>query len=138
VGKRASTLIGTGALMAFGATGIAIAADSGSMTPLSTTGVRYDGGSYRFYYNEPSRDFAVTGNLADTAADGNSVFVQARVAGYSYGGRQYNTSGSGSVVYRRVERDDPAANFVSYADVQACVDRGSAFPDVCVSTRVYR
>lgn len=91
-------------------------------------------GSYRFYYSEPSRDVATTGNLGDTRTDGNAVFVHARVAGYSYGARTY----TGSLEYKRVERDDPAANFVSYADVQTYQDRGTAFPDICTQTRIYR
>lgn len=132
--RTATTTAAAAALLGFALTGVAMAADSGSMPRLTATGVEFSGGSYRFYYNECCRDFATTGNLIDTATDGNRVFVQARVAGYSYGGRTY----TGSIEYKRVEPDDPAANFVSYADVQACQDRWTAFPDICTSTRLYR
>lgn len=132
--RTATTAAATAALLGFALTGIAIAADSGSMPRIAATGVEFSGGSYRFYYNECCRDFATTGNLMDTQTDGNRVFVQARVAGYSYGGRTY----TGSIEYKRVERDDPAANFVNTADVQACQDRGTAFPDICDTERLTR
>lgn len=136
--RTAWTVAGAAALIDFTFVGVAMAADAGPMPTLSNTGVAFDGGNYRFYYNECCRDFAATGNLRDTARDGNAVFVHARVAGYAYSGRVCNRAGAGMYLYTRLERDDYQATYVNTADVQACQDRGTLAADICAQARLTR
>jgi len=118
----------TGAfLLASGGTALA---HSGSFSTISTTGVSFTSGYYAFA-NNTSYDFRYSGNLNDTASDGNNVFVHGKVAGYGYGPRLY---GAG---YKSQYLDDPAANFVSTANVQVCVDRGTLYADRCASRNFY-
>lgn len=116
-------------LAAFTATAFAYVMNSGTFT-LETTGVRFGNGEFAFYRYE-SKDFSYYGYLNDTAADGNGVFVHGKVAGYGYGPRLYSEG------WKSQWLDDGAANMVSTANVEACVDRGTLYPDRCVERNFY-
>lgn len=92
---------------------------------LSATGVAMTNANYTFYRNESSgKDFDYNGYLDDTSADGYSVFVHAKVAGYGWGPNR-NYQGN-----KNYNLNDPAANEVSTAVVEACTSRG-IYPDYC-------
>lgn len=129
--KRFTT--GAGGLLAATfvlSTGGVALAHSGSFPTISTTGVSFTGGYYAFA-DRTTYDFRYSGTLNDTAADGHNVFVHGRVAGYGYGSRLYSPGAKSQYL------NDPAATRVSTANVQACVDRGTLYPDRCSSRDFY-
>jgi hypothetical protein len=81
----------------------------------------------------------VSGYLTDTNCNGDSVYVQAQVAGYGYLGLKENHNGCGSahrVWDPATEVYDPAATRVVEGTVRACQD--NAFWDTCTSLYRHR
>lgn len=123
----------------------AIAATSSHVSPkigqgraytytLTSTGVQDANGYSQFYPSSSNHGgMEYRGDLKDTSGDSHSVYVQAKVEGYSYGGRVDNTGGNGTSVHFDQVSDDPAAIYVTAGNVEACrnVQLGS---DNCQAT----
>ena len=131
--------------IAAGAGAAALASTSSHVSPqigqgraytytLNSTGVQVPDGYSQFYPSSSNHGgMEYRGTLKDTKSDGDSVYVQAEVEGYSYGGRVSNTAGNGtSKGYDQVSYD-PAAIYVNSGNVEACrnVSLGS---DNCQAT----
>ena len=116
----------------------AFAAASGTFS-LSATGVQFNSGRYAWLpisgCSGATEGYDYSGGLKDSAADGNGVFVHAKVDGYGYAPRIYNSAGSGTT--------KPIAQFNVHASgdvcyhtsgrIEACQDRGLLFPDICTA-----
>ncbi|MEO6627982.1 MAG: hypothetical protein ABIP03_05375 [Aquihabitans sp.] len=80
------------------------------------------------------------GDLKDTSADGNGVFVHAKVDGYGYTPRIYNSGGNGTSL--AINRSNVhVTGDVCYHEtgkIEVCQDRGTLFPDVCTSKSLAR
>lgn len=104
---------------------------------LSRTGVEFNDGAYRWLASPgcggESEGFDYSGSLKDTAADGNGVFVHAKVDGYGYTPRITHSGGKGTS--RWVSQGNVHVTgdvcWHETGKVQACQDRGTAFPDLC-------
>ncbi|MER5747297.1 hypothetical protein [Streptomyces sp. NPDC002225] len=121
----------------FGGAGVAMAAGWQRVPDLESGGVKLSKGQYRF--NPAGRNhggFEWQGDLADVSpGDGNNVYVQVRVEGYSwnrFNGQQKKTVHLHKTVY------DGAARYTSTAHIRACRDRGSLRPDNCSRTMHYK
>jgi len=123
------------------AVGLAACLPSGSSGSfsLSATGVSFSTGQYVW---QPaggcpavSAGFDYSGWLLDTAADGNSVFVHAKVDGYGYAPRTYNSDGNGSQLYVSESNIHASGQdcYHTSGRVEVCQDRGTLFADVCTS-----
>jgi hypothetical protein len=116
----------------------AFAASTGTFS-ISKTGVAFNTGKYSWLAikgcSGDSEGFTYSGSLKDTAADGNAVFVHAKVDGYGYAPRIYNSSGSGSskaIAQTNIHATGSVCYHTS-GNVEACQDRGTLFPDICGS-----
>ena len=104
---------------------------------LNATGVALEGGRYTWLASSgcdhPAEGFDYSGYLKDTAADGNGVFVQAKVDGYGWTPRIYHSGGSGTRKWidRRNVHVTGAVCYHETGRVQVCQDRGTLFPDIC-------
>jgi len=130
-----ATVAGT-VLMGGAAAAVAVSTGGGEQD-LSTTGVSFKPGYY--YFNAPSVSqgaFEIYGDLNDTAADGNAVFVHAKVEGYSYGTRVYNSGGAGTSKYVDRYYYAPDETYVTSGQYQACQDRGTLYSDLCATSSV--
>ena len=130
---RVLTIVGT---LTLASTSAAVA--TYSFATLSTTGASLSSGQAQFYNpNTQGTKFYYSGNLNDTANDGNNPFVHAKVAGYGYATRIYNTKGPGTSLAMNQTVSDPAGDGFSNANVQVCRDRGTLYPDNCVDRNFY-
>lgn len=121
------------------------AAGSGTIPTLTTTGASFTSGSWSFdpwpcnssCYGGTVSGFNYSGYLNDTLSDGNAPFVHAKTDGYGYATRIYNNQGSGTYVWASQKvfnsNGDPAGS----AQVQVCRDRGTLFPDNCVTSATF-
>ncbi|GAA4841378.1 hypothetical protein GCM10023221_19130 [Luteimicrobium xylanilyticum] len=127
--RGAFVAVTTAACLAVG-TVVAVAATSHPLT-LSTTGVKFSG-SYVFYASGTNDGgLGYPGNICDTSADGNSVFVHAKVEGYGYGSKTYDKKGNSSCQSENMYSYAPGDLYVNYGWVQACQDRGTLVSDLC-------
>lgn len=130
--KSAATLVLTAAsLVAMAGSALAYAGSSGGFQ-LGTTGVQFQNGYYTFL-NYEANDFYYQGDLKDTARDGNSVFVHAKIDAYGYSQRLYVTCGSGCSVFKSQYLNSYDITKASNARVEACQDRGTLYSDLCDS-----
>lgn len=126
----------------FAAVAVVLAAcqpSSSGTFQLSATGVQFNSGKYTWLAfagcDGVAKGYDYSGSLKDTAADGNAVFVHAKVDGYGYAPRIYNSNGNGtsrSVSQSNIHASGSACYHES-GRVQVCQDRGTLFPDVCTS-----
>lgn len=128
--KGLATLAVAGVMVVAASSG-AYAARTGSFS-LKTTGVTFASGTFEFLNNgyDPE-DFKYAGNLKDTAADGNAVFVHGKVDSYPYEAKLYNSGGNGTTLYKSQFLDAWGETRVATARVQACQDRGTLISDLC-------
>jgi hypothetical protein len=111
---------------------------------LSATGVAFQDGNYTWLASSgcgaPAEGFDYSGFLKDTAADGNGVFVQAKVDGYGWTPRIYHSGGGGT--RRWIDRSnvhvDGDVCYHETGKVQVCQDRGTLFPDSCDTKHLAR
>jgi hypothetical protein len=70
------------------------------------------------------------GYLHDTKADGDGVYVQAKVEGFGWSSAHWNSSGNGHSVWEDWNNYASGDSVVSHGWVQACVD-DSIISDTC-------
>lgn len=138
-GKRAGT-IAASALLAVATVGTtaAVAAMSGSIPTMSTTGASFTGGSYQFdpwpcnsaCYQGKFSGFNWYGTLNDTKADGDGVKIQGKVDGYGYGPAFSSTGYHSQKLYD--SNGDPSTQ----GQLQVCRVI-TAYPDNCASSAWY-
>ena len=87
---------------------------------ISTTGASFSGNIYWYANGVNHGGMDVYGNLKDTLADSNSVYMKGRVSGYSYTTLWNNYNGAGSTVYGDKVVYDPQATMVSYGYISVC------------------
>lgn len=126
-GMVAAGLILTGA-------GTALAAQKGRVPVLTSAGVAFERGTYKF--NPPGTDhgsFEWAGDLSDAyPEDGHNVYVQIGVEGHGwarYYGKQRST------VRLRHSDWSGAQRYTDNAKLRVCRDRGSLRPDNCSPTK---
>jgi hypothetical protein len=118
-------------------------AKSGTFS-LSTTGVQFNSGAYTWLASPDcsgeSEGFDYSGYLKDTAADGNAVFVQAKVDGYGWTPRIYQSGGSGTQKWidRRNVHVSGDVCYHTTGKVEVCQDRGTLVPDLCTTKNLAR
>lgn len=99
---------------------------------LTAPGVQFGPATSTFYAQGVNHGgMSYIGTLKDSSNDAYGVKVQAKVSGYGYGGVVTVKNGSVSVSKYAY---DPAALYVTYGWVQACVDKG-ILPDSCIVTQ---
>ena len=116
----------------------ALAASSGTFS-LGATGVQFNSGKYAWLAvsgcSGNAEGYNYSGSLKDTAADGNGVFVHAKVDGYGSAARIYHSGGSGTS--RSLSQPNIHSNgsvcYHTSGRVEVCQDRGTLIPDICTS-----
>lgn len=112
------------------------AADWRDMPTLSSSGVRFLEGKYRF--NPAGQNhgaFEWKGGLKDAnAQDGHNVYMLVRVE--SHGWVRYNGK-QGKTVSLHHSNWDGAQRYTDDAEIKACRNRGSLHPDNCSHTKSY-
>ncbi len=78
------------------------------------------------------------GYLRDKAADGNNVFVHAKVEGNGYATKIYNNDGNNSKLWVDQYVYAPDNEVAGNGRIEACQDRGSLFSDLCDDRYVVR
>lgn len=134
------------------AAGIGIAALSAPATALAGTSGQFPhpltnsdgsatfrGGDWRFNTGG-YLGFVVTGNLDDTKADGDWVYLRGKVDGYGWGGGaslENHNGESGAKVPISVEFSD--GDVTTAGKIQVCRHRGGVIPNICVESNwMYR
>ncbi|MFJ2609596.1 hypothetical protein ACIQOU_09290 [Streptomyces sp. NPDC091279] len=125
-----------GGLFALSA-GTAMAASWHNMPTVETGGARFLGGKYVFQPPGSKHGaFEWKGNLQDSGkTDGNNVYVQVRVEGYSWS--RYNGKQKKTVALHKLNWDG-AALHTDNAYIRVCRDKGSLNPDNCSPTKHYK
>lgn len=132
---KAALTIGTSATAI--AAGAAVALTNGGAVSLSTTGVSFVG-RYGFYPEGTNHGgMAYPGKICDTSADGNPVFVHARVEGYGYGISTYERRGNTYCTVENAYVYDRDTPYVNSGQIQACQDRG-IWSDLCSTSPKYK
>jgi hypothetical protein len=120
------------------ASGAAIAITSGTIAPMSTTGASMNNIAWSFDAwpcgNGCISGFNYSGYLTDSLNDGNAVFVHAQTDGYGYAARIYNSTGNGTTKYVSQKVLDTNSDPAQHATIQVCRDRGTLYPDNCVTS----
>ncbi|MEV0633811.1 hypothetical protein AB0I77_02285 [Streptomyces sp. NPDC050619] len=129
IGAVAAGLILAGA-------GTALAAQSGSIPQLSSGGVEFTDGKFKFNPAGTNHGaFEWRGRLHDTSPDdGHNVYMQVRVEGHGwvrYNGKQRSS------VWMHHSTWDGAQRYTDDAKIRACRDRGSLRPDNCSKTEKF-
>lgn len=145
-GRRA---LAVGALSATFVVGAVVAATVAAASPhtsrvgtgrsytytLGSTGVNDANGYSLFYASSVNHGgMEYRGDLQDTSRDGNAVYVEAKVEGYSWGGRIYNAKDASTAKHFDQVSYDPSALYVNSGKVHACRDRGTLGADNCRET----
>ncbi|MFC7913130.1 hypothetical protein [Streptomyces sp. NPDC057386] len=116
------------------AAGTAVADWGAPIEPMTSGGVAFDKGRYKFNPAGVNHGaFEWKGLLIDAAPnDGHNVYMQARVEAHGwvrYDGKQKRT------VSMHHSNWDGAQRYTDTAELRACRDRGSLRPDNCSVTR---
>jgi hypothetical protein len=116
--------VAAGALIIGGATAaLAVGYGQSYSYTLSTSGAQFVNGYTVFYpdtINHGGMEYR--GGVKDTSSDGNSVYVQAKVMGYGWGGRVENFGGNGTTLNMDRYAYDPSATYVTCGDVEVCTN----------------
>ncbi|MEU7075377.1 hypothetical protein AB0B30_33720 [Streptomyces narbonensis] len=133
--KLATAVVAAG--LFFGGMGVAVADSWKSVPRTAATGVALESGAYK--WEDPGKNhgaFHLRGRLADRdITDGNNVYLEIRVAGYSWNkfkGIQNRTVPVDALVY------DGAARYTTTAQFRVCRDRGAIRPNNCSATKGYK